>query len=251
MPKEITNDKVLLSAEVRLASFLILLVGFLVMISSAFSKPEISAPQIYLMAPGMEEISHGDRSKKQVIFTFDGGDGDLSGSKILEVLQKHGVKGSFFLTGKFVENNQRFVKMIHGAGHEIYNHTYDHPRLTMVSNEEIADQLSKMERVLHKVVGISPRPYFRPPYGDRDERVIKNAFMSGYQSVYWTIDAMDWQESEGRTAWEVENIILSSLAPGNIYLMHLGDTITGSILDELFTEIKLQGYSIVSLKEGI
>jgi peptidoglycan/xylan/chitin deacetylase (PgdA/CDA1 family) len=251
MPQENTNDKILLSAEVRLASFLIVIIGFIIVASSALLRPEEVPPQVYLMAPGMEEISHGDRSKMQIIFTFDGGDGDLSGSKILDVLQKHGVTGSFFLTGKFVENNQRFVKNIHSAGHEIFNHTYDHPRLTTLSDEEMAHQLRKMENVLVDTTGISPRPYFRPPYGDRDERVIKNAFMSGYQSVYWTVDAMDWQESEGRTEWEVKNIILSSLAPGNIYLMHLGDTITGNILDELFMEIKLRGYNVVSLKEGL
>jgi hypothetical protein len=62
---------------------------------------------------------------------------------------------------------------------------------------------------------------------------------------------MDWQESEGRTEWEVKNIILSSLAPGNIYLMHLGDNITGNILDELFIKIKAEGYNVVSLKQGL
>lgn len=247
----ITNDKILLSAEVRLASFFIVIIGFIIIISSALSKPEDVPPQVYLMAPSMEEISYGDRSKKQIIFTFDGGDSDLSSSKILAVLQKHGVKSSFFLTGKFVENNIQVVKKIHGFGHDIYNHTYDHPHLSAISDEEIADQLSKMERVLINTVGVSPRPYFRAPYGDRDTRVLKNAFVSGYQSVYWTTDAMDWQESEGRTESEVKNIVLSTLVPGNIYLMHLGDTITGNILDELFTEIKLRGYSIVSLEQGL
>jgi peptidoglycan/xylan/chitin deacetylase (PgdA/CDA1 family) len=101
------------------------------------------------------------------------------------------------------------------------------------------------------VVPISSRPFFRAPYGDRDERVMDAAFKAGYHSVYWTVDAHDWEESTGVTSTEVITRIVSSLKPGNIYLMHIGDNITGNILDQVFTTIEEKGYKIVSLTEGL
>src|SRR5437016_1339392 len=89
-------------------------------------------------APLGQEVTHCDIRKKQVTFTFDGGSTIESGQKILEVLKKHNVKGTFFLTGKFILNYPDFVKQIAKGGHEIFNHTYDHKDLTKLSDNEIA-----------------------------------------------------------------------------------------------------------------
>ena len=199
----------------------------------------------------IKEITHGDTSKKEVIFTFDGGGTAQSADQVLQVLAKHGVKGTFFLTGIFVLVHPNLVKNMVAQGDEIFSHTFDHPNLTTISSEEITSELTKMESVLLSTAGVSPKPYFRAPYGARDARVISVAAANGYESVYWTVDGEDWKEPQGETAADVENRILSSLAPGTIYLMHLGDTITGSILDDVFTKIEAQGYKIVSLSQGI
>jgi hypothetical protein len=62
---------------------------------------------------------------------------------------------------------------------------------------------------------------------------------------------LDWQESSGITATEVRERILGTLAPGNIYLIHVGDTISGNILEDLILEINKRGYKIVSLEQGL
>jgi peptidoglycan/xylan/chitin deacetylase (PgdA/CDA1 family) len=77
------------------------------------------------------------------------------------------------------------------------------------------------------------------------------AVKEGYQSVYWSCDALDWKESSGQTAQQVKARIMENLKPGTIYLMHIGDNITGQILDGVFQEIKSQGYSIASLTQGV
>jgi peptidoglycan/xylan/chitin deacetylase (PgdA/CDA1 family) len=186
-----------------------------------------------------------------VIFTFDGGSKDISSRKILKVLEKHNMKTTFFLTGDFVLTYPEVVREMKNAGHEIYNHTENHPYLTQATDREILLELDGMDRALRGTIGQSSKPYFRPPYGDRNDRVLKIAYGAGYQSVGWTVDALDWQESEGRTGDEVRSIILNSLAPGNIYLLHLGDNISGNILEGLIGEINSRGYNIVSLKRGL
>jgi peptidoglycan/xylan/chitin deacetylase (PgdA/CDA1 family) len=197
------------------------------------------------------EISRGDTTKKQVIFTFDAGSGTESVGPILEALRKHGVKGTFFITGKWATNNPELVRMIASGGHEIFNHSYDHPHLPELSDADVASQLISTNEALISITGSSSQPYFRPPYGERDERVLNIVAQAGYQSIYWTIDAGDWRESEGMTADDVKYTILSNLQPGMIVLMHVGDTITGSILDELLTTIEQKGYRAVSLTQGL
>lgn len=198
-----------------------------------------------------KEITHGDTSKKEVIFTFDGGGTIQSADAILQVLAKHHIQGTFFLTGKMVEAHPDLVKRIAAAGDEIFSHTYDHPNLTALTDNQITGEFTKMEGVLETTAGISPKPYFRAPYGAQNARVLAIAAQDGYQSIYWTVDALDWREPQGETAAQVKKRILSNIAPGNIYLMHIGDYITGSILDDVFTTIESKGYKIVSLTQGI
>ena len=161
------------------------------------------------------------------------------------------MKGSFFLTGKFVQANPDLVRRMVAQGNEIFNHTYDHPFLTKLTDEKITSELDLMDQTLQSVASTSPKPYFRAPYGDRDARVRSAAAQDGYRSVYWTVDARDWMEPKGETADQVKARILDNIAPGTIYLMHLGDTITGSILDDVFTKLEAQGYKMVSLTQGI
>lgn len=228
---------------------------FSAMISLSYVKGIPRAKRIiplpmFTPAP-IQEISIGNTDKKQVIFTFDGGSGNQSTNEILNILEKHHIHGTFFLTGEWIENNPLMTIRIHNGGHEIFSHTYSHPYLTRVTNKEIKTELEKMDKILYKLIGISSRPYFRAPYGDRDDRVKKIASDEGYQSVYWTIDAQDWLESEGETEETVTKRIIENINPGTIYLMHLGDDITGKILDNVLKKIESMNYKIVSLTEGI
>ena len=239
--------------------FVISIIFFIVIVIVVFAfvcrfsahKPQIISENLEQATTTPYEIAHGDRTKKQVIFTFDGGAGVQSGNQILKVLAKHHVKGTFFLTGKMVETDPDLVKRIVASGSETFNHTFDHPDLTTVSDAKIGNELAQMEKVLQTVAGVSSKPYFRPPFGAYDARVLKVAAGQGYQLVFWTIDAFDWKESKGETAGQVRKRILSTLAPGNIYLMHVGDDITGVILDDVFTAIESRGYKIVSLTQGL
>lgn len=198
-----------------------------------------------------EEIQWGDRTKKQVIFTFDGGAGTQSLEPILTALEKHKLTGTFFLTGRWATTNREDIRRVSDAGHEIFNHTYNHPYLTELSDKEIQKELRDTEETLKSITGHTTKPFFRPPYGDRDDRVRKIAAAEGYNTVYWSYDAMDWKESEGVTASEVYKNVIANLQPGTIYLMHIGDNITGEILEDLFNEIKKQGYTIIPLSKGL
>lgn len=195
------------------------------------------------------EISKINTTQKIVVFTFDGGAGIQSLEKIITVLDDHDIKATFFVTGKWAETQSSALKKISDAGHEVFNHTYSHPDLTKLTSAQITEEFSKAESKISAVTGKTTKPFYRPPYGARNSSVRELAASLGYQTIYWTIDALDWKESEGITETEVRNRILNNLAPGNIYLMHIGDNITGNILDDVLTQIESKGYQVRSLSE--
>lgn len=220
--------------------------------NDASTLSETSENEIATSAPPFVvkgEISRGNPAKKQIIFTFDGGAGTNSAQKILEVVKAHNLKVTFFITGKFAEKNPELIKQIAAEGHEIFNHTHSHPHLTQITDGQIKEELSKTEQIISSLTGKTTKPYFRPPYGDRNGHVLEVAKQEGYQSVFWTFDAFDWMTD--KTEKQVKDRIYSNLKNGAIILMHVGDNITGNILDEVFTHIENQGYKIVSLTEGL
>ena len=90
------------------------------------NKPTNTAVPTSIPTNFPSEISRGNTSKKQVIFTFDAGSGAQSAQDILDVAASHGLTLSFFLTGKWAEQNPGFTQAFANGGHEIYNHTYSH-----------------------------------------------------------------------------------------------------------------------------
>lgn len=195
------------------------------------------------------EISRGNPNKKQIIFTFDCGAGTHSAQKILEVAKKHDVKLTFFVTGKFAEKNPDLIRQIIVEGHEVFNHTYSHLHLPQITDEQIREEINKAEVIISSLTGTTTKPYFRAPYKERDVRVLNIINELGYQSVIWSVDALDWMPD--KTTEQVKQQIYSHIQSGAIILMHVGDDITGNILDEVFTYIEKQEYKIVSLREGL
>jgi len=214
--------------------------------------PQSSENEIATSTPPFfvkDEVSGGNPAKKQIIFTFDAGAGTNSAQKILEIAKEHNLKATFFVTGRFAQNYPELIKQIAADGHEIFNHTFSHPHLTQITDEQIKEELDKAEQIISGLIQKTTKPYFRPPYGDRNSHVLEIAKENGYQSVFWTLDALDWMPD--KTAEQVKEKIYSNLKNGAIILMHVGDDITGNILDEVFTYMENQGFKIVSLTEGL
>lgn len=206
------------------------------------------APAPFSVPP---QITWANRNKNQVVFTFDAGSGTNSFWPIINAFEARGLKTTFFLTGRWAETNPTLVQTIAQKGHEFFNHTYSHPRLTQISDQAIIDELQKTDEIIFNLTGRHTQPYFRPPYKAVDSRVLEVAARQGYQSALWTIDALDWKEGLGPMPEDVKNQILNNLAPGTIYLMHIGDNYTGVVLDEVLGEIINRGYTIVPLSEGV
>jgi len=202
-----------------------------------------------------KDVSQVKTKKKIIALTFDGGANADGVKKILSILKDNGIKGTFFLTGEFIERYPDETKMIIGNGGDIGNHSYSHPYFTKITSEEIKNELSRTENELSKL-NTQFKPFFRFPYGDRNELTLSEINKNGYISIRWTIDSLGWKgTSGGMTEESVENRVISKIVPGAIILMHLGTNpddktqLDSEALPKIISELKKQGYGFVPISE--
>ena len=121
------------------------------------------------------------------------------------------------------------VKAIAGEGHEIGNHTYSHPHLNSLSEEEIKTELEKVGNMIFELTEQKPH-LFRPPFGEYSNKVITTAQRCNYQTIQWSIDSLDWKElgKEPMVQRVTEN-----LHPGAIILFHNNGTFTAEACRKL------------------
>ena len=101
---------------------------------------------------------------KKIALTFDDGPHPVKTPKILEILQKHDARATFFVVGSLAEYHPEIVKKEAELGHEIANHSYTHPRLSKLTETEIKSEIEKTDSIIKKAAGVTPR-LFRPPEG--------------------------------------------------------------------------------------
>ncbi len=205
------------------------------------------APSTSAIKPLAKDVVRGPTSAKKIALTFDAGSGSEATPQILKALEDANVKATFFLTGKWVDENPELAKRIADGGSVIGNHTDTHPDLTKLTDDGIVKELKSAEDKIQKKAGVSSKPLFRTPYGTRDPRVLRVAANAGYRSIYWTVDSLDWKPSI--TADQVKNRILAGLSNGAIIIEHCGSQQTAQILPKLIKEIQDRGYKIVTVPE--
>lgn len=200
----------------------------------------------YIYANGYDTNSINNSLGPNVSLTFDvEGGNDIE--YVLDILKEYQVKGTFFLLASWVEKFPESARRIVKEGHEIGNHSYRHPNLTKLSREQIIRDIQKAENIITNATGVSPRPFFRPPFGAQNHKVIQAIGEGGYRySCLWSIDPRDW---DGKSAQAITSIVLERLHPGGVVLLHINKTNTPMALTSMLEGIIDKGYSIVPLSQ--
>ena len=192
--------------------------------------------------PGAGEafnLIRGPRGSHWTCMTFDGGSTSEVALEVLDALKERGIRTTFFLTGAFIQKYPDLVRRIDRDGHEIGNHTMDHPHLApggrrdpRWTKERFQQQLLLADALLLKLLGRPMDPYWRAPYGENTAELRKWAEELGYRHVYWSegADTLDWATVKERKLYRTGNAILDRLysrmekddGDGLIVLMHLG-----------------------------
>jgi peptidoglycan/xylan/chitin deacetylase (PgdA/CDA1 family) len=186
-----------------------------------------------------------------VALTFDAGSDVGNAAAILDLLKARGIKASFGLTGDWVRANPALVRRMAAEGHLLVNHTDRHLSFTGYSTntapltrQQRWDALAGAESAIRAATGVAAKPWFRPPFGDRDASVDRDVAAAGYRyELMWTVDTLGWK---GVPASQVVDRVMAKLQPGEIVLMHVGKASTDySALAQVIDRIRAAGYGFV------
>ena len=190
-------------------------------------------------------IYYVDTAEKKIAISFDACWGASYTPDILKILRDHDLKTTFFLTGFWVEKYPEIVQEIAEEGHEIGNHTYSHPHLNTLSEEQIGEELEKVNKMIFELTGQKPN-LFRPPFGEYSNKVISVAEKAGYCPIQWSIDSLDWKELGKEPMVER---VTANLHPGAIVLFHNNARYTVEALPEIIAYVEEKGYTIVPISK--
>jgi peptidoglycan-N-acetylglucosamine deacetylase len=132
------------------------------------------------------------RRSNEIALTFDDGPNPAATPALLKVLERAGVRASFFLIGNFVRQCPEIVREVRAAGHLVGNHTMTHPWLAWQTETRIREELSGASAVIEDVLG-ERAGYFRCPHGARRPVVLRVAREMGMVPVQWNVICQDWK----------------------------------------------------------
>ena len=163
----------------------------------------------------------------RVALTFDAEHPDRprpqSAALVLDALAEAGVTATFFLQGRWVEAEPALARRIRDAGHLIGSHSHYHARAPLFSSPGLRTDVQAAESVIHRTVGVDPRPWFRLPFGSGAEHadLIAQLQELGYRHVGWHVEPKEWR-TRAKVAGVAASVSDGAMAHGDgaIVLLH-------------------------------
>ena len=183
-----------------------------------------------------------------VAMTFDDGPHPKLTPRLLDLLKERGIKATFFVIGKCVAEYPDIAKRIVDEGHEIANHTWNHPQLPKLSPTAFAAEITQTNDAIKQATGILPVT-MRPPYGAINAGITKRLNEEyGLSVILWSVDPQDWKI---RKADHVSSHIIKNAAPGAIILAHDIHASTIDAMPAALDALQAKGYKFVTVSELI
>lgn len=181
---------------------------------------------------------------KCIALTFDDGPADET-PLLLDTLADTDSLATFFVNGTHIPGREAIMERLQTEGHQIGNHTQNHPRLTEVSSDRIRSEIAKTDALMEPYVGKDSKT-FRPPYGLFNDNVRSIAAEQGYSLIMWSVDPSDYREKE---AQPIIDKVLASAERNAIVLSH--DSLPQSVTayQTIIPELVEQGYTLVTVDE--
>ena len=185
-----------------------------------------------------------DPDKPMIALTFDDGP-SIHTPRLLDMFEKYGGKGTFFVVGNLIDRNLQTVKRIVDDGHEIANHSWSHPDLKNLSASKVQKELTKTHDKIFEATGVNAK-FMRPPYGSYNNNVKKSAYNCTEAVLTWSVDTLDWKT---RNANSVYNSIMSSAYDGAIILCHDLHGTTVDAMERVIPDLQEKGYQLVTVSQ--
>lgn len=184
-----------------------------------------------------------------VALTFDDGPSPEYTPQVLAVLERYGVRATFFMLGERAARHPEIVRQVAAGGHAIASHGWDHLNLLEADEAQLREQLDPTNDLLTSLIG---RPVLgvRPPYGAHDGQLVDRLGGYGLTTVLWSVDTQDWRRQGART---IVRRAVRRIRPGDIILLHDGGgdrRQTVAALPPILERIARKGYGTITLPVG-
>lgn len=179
-----------------------------------------------------------------ICLTFDDGPHPEHTPAVLDVLNRYGVKGTFFLRGDRIAGNEALVRRMFDAGHGIGNHGWSHRSLWFRPGAEIRLEIERTASTIASVIGQRPS-LFRPPCGRFDSRFRRIMQETDHRLVLWSLLSYDWAEADSAA---VGKTVEKHLHPGAVLVFHDGHrrgALLSAVLPQVIESVRRRGLDFV------
>jgi peptidoglycan/xylan/chitin deacetylase (PgdA/CDA1 family) len=212
---------------------------------SARRNPAQNLPSNFSPEAGIS-FSSVRNTGNYIAMTFDDGPHHKNTPRLLDMLRQRNIQATFYVIGENVNLYPEIVRRTVAEGHEIGNHTYNHPNLTKKSNAQVRSELDRTRDAIIKAAGVKPRT-MRPPYGallTRQREMIHREY--GYPTILWDVDPQDWKRPGTAV---VKSRILSGTNSGSIVLAHDLHSTTVDAMPSTLDALLAKGYRFVTVSQ--
>jgi peptidoglycan/xylan/chitin deacetylase (PgdA/CDA1 family) len=191
-------------------------------------------------------VARVETSEKVVALTFDDGPHPVHTAQVLQVLDEHRIKATFFMMGRNVERYPAVAREVLKRGHEIGNHSYSHAKLILMSPARVREEIEWTDRLLRDI-GVAGNIHFRPPHASKFVVLPYVLIQLQKLSVLGDVDPEEWK---GHAAAVMTESILRQVQPGSIIGLHDPNGIeTLRTLEDSVAALEAQGYRFETVSE--
>jgi peptidoglycan/xylan/chitin deacetylase (PgdA/CDA1 family) len=158
-------------------------------------------------------ITHVETRESVAALTFDDGPDPDTTPRLLDILERHKARATFFMTGEAAELHPELVKQVADAGHVIGNHSWDHPSFPLIRGRERRAQI----RACAQAIAPYGERLFRPPYSEQNIASRIDALLLGYKVVMFDVSSDDWCGGDAET---IANQLERRVHPGSVIVLH-------------------------------
>lgn len=207
--------------------------------------PSVDALPMVTRKPSYNSCNTGG---PHVALTFDDGPHPQLTPALLDILARRGVKATFYVIGKNVNAHPDIVARMVAEGHEIGNHTMNHPSLPKLGAAAVSAEISATNDAIRNAAGVTPAT-MRPPYGAITPALTKRLNDEfGLSVILWSVDPQDWKI---RKAGHVSQHLIDNAKPGAILLAHDIHPSTIEAMPAALDTLLAKGYQFVTVSELI
>lgn len=196
-----------------------------------------------------ELVSRTNPREKVIALTFDDGPSVYT-KEIIQTLEQHNIKATFFLIGREIEQNMEETKMLIEAGEEIGNHSYSHERLILKSYSSIKSEIEKTDSLI-RAAGYKNEILFRPPGCKKFIFLPYYLMQHNRKTITWDVEPETYDEGT-ISAEKIFDYVINHTSPGSIILLHVmtqSRTESRKALPEIIVKLQEKGYKFVTVSE--